>query len=482
MTDTQELKKEKLYRLEKEKYRYFIPTVKGEEFINLVGSNEWFITLYSAANGIGKTATAVNMLAHLFFPCGNKYFQTPLWLDWPYIKRGRIVSDPTNIQEKIIPELKKWLPEGRYTTEKKGKNYEYFWKMDTGFSFDLMTYDQETKEFESVDLGWCFLDEPCPEAIYKANISRLRMGGRMFITETPIGSNSIFLYDEIICNTNNEKGKRAYVQADVWSACKDIPGTRGQLSRQNIELMISQYSEEDKQARIFGKYQHLTGIIFKQFSRKIHVIKPFDITMENYVVWEMLDPHPRHPDAVLWVAIDRKGTIFVVDELSINVFGKFDELAQRIKNKASQFRIVKRLADPAAFNEDQHRGDSNNSLAKILSEKGLHYQKATKFRSTADRCIANALNFQELGGFMQKPPQLYFFDNCKQMIWEVERYRWDNWVGKARNKKGAKEKPVDKDDHFIENLGRCLIQKPQFREMEKENDFSDSDIPLSDPY
>lgn len=55
------------------------------------------------------------------------------------------------------------------------------------------------------------------------------------------------------------------------------------------------------------------------------------------------------------------------------------------------------------------------------------------------------------------------FKNCERHIWEMEHYRWDEWRGKTRGEKTPKEKPVDKDDHMIENLGRFLMSNPQFR-------------------
>lgn len=183
----------------------------------------------------------------------------------------------------------------------------------TDWEFDIMTYDQDPKEFEAVTLGWAWFDEPPPEAIYKATVARMRRGGIIWITATPL-TGSAWMYDEILANKNNDIGLRTYLEADVESACK-THGVRGFLDHANIEKMISQYSEEDKQARIHGKFQHLTGLIFKQFHRNVHVIPPFEINQRDFCVVEMLDPHPRNPDAALWIAVNRKGQKFVIDEL-----------------------------------------------------------------------------------------------------------------------------------------------------------------------
>lgn len=182
-----------------EKYRYYIPNGKCEQFIALVGAGDVFVALLSAANGVGKTACGVNIVAHFLYECSCSWFDYPIFKNFPFLKRGRIISDPTTLTQKTVPELKLWLPLGRYTTSNEKKGYDYKWKSDTGFEFDLMSYEQETKEFEAVDLGWAWFDEPPPEAIYKATVSRMRRGGIIFITETPL-TGSAWLYDSFIAS------------------------------------------------------------------------------------------------------------------------------------------------------------------------------------------------------------------------------------------------------------------------------------------
>ena len=129
------------------------------------------------------------------------------------------------------------------------------------------------------------------------------------------------------------------------------------------------------------------------------------------------------------------------------------------KEKASNYRIVRRLADPSAFIEDQH---TNKSIASRLAGYDLNYLEASKARSASDKRIQDAMTFSRLpNGEFIKAPEIYVFDTCVRTIWEIEHYRWDEWTGRSAEKKNAKEKPVDKDDHMVENLGRCLIQEPK---------------------
>ena len=452
----------------------------------MVGAGKTFVSFLCAANGVGKTAAGVNILAHILWgDSGNKWFKNEgfEWRDgkegreqkgyrrpidlslfekFPFPKQGRIVSDPTTVKDVIVPELEKWFPAGKYSNNKAGKNYPYNWITDTGHKFELMTYEQSTSEFESATLGWAWFDEPPSLAIFKATVARMRLGGIIFITATPL-MGSAWMYDHILNYKGDQKGQRDFIEADVEDNCIEH-GVRGILKHRNIEKMIAEYNEEDKQARVHGKFHHLVGLVFKNFNRKIHIIKPFYISKKDFVVVEALDPHPRVQDAVLWLATDNKGNKFVVDEL----FGFFKtrELASRVLSKSDKFRLEKRIMDPAGFVEDKHQEDPTAStLAARLNKYGLEYERATKNRTSADRRIKDALDYEMSGDEMLVAPELYIFDTCLRTIWELEHYQWDEWRGVTAERKGAREKPMDKDDHMIENLGRLLVQEIPFTQM-----------------
>src|SRR3990167_7385239 len=153
-----DLQKEKVRRYQTNRAKHYIPNGKAAEFIRQVGQNETFVNMFVAANSVGKTAAGANIIANICYGVQNPYFDFPLFRRFPNIKRGRIISDPTTIKEKIIPELKKWfpaneakrLPGAHYESAKDGKNYESKFVTNTGYEIDLMSNEQDAKEFESV--------------------------------------------------------------------------------------------------------------------------------------------------------------------------------------------------------------------------------------------------------------------------------------------------------------------------------------------
>ena len=456
-----EIYEELQYRSRTQKYRNYEPIGKMGEYLDKLGSGKYTVLAMFAANGVGKTTAMVNFLAHLIWPCGNKYFQQPLLKDWPYPKAVRIASDPETLKSTIIPMIHEWFPVGRYTETKAGKTYVSRFSTDNGWSITCMSYEQDSKEFESSTLGLVLCDEPPPEPIHRANVARTRKGGIIGIFATPL-IGSAWLYDEIVADQSREAKFRTYVTAEVEDACL-THGIRGFLKHDDIVKMVNQYKPEDMQARVFGKFQHLTGLIFKDFTPDIHVIKPFELSRDDYVVYQSWDTHPRENEAILWVAIDRKGTKYVVDELWSDA--PTEELVARIKSIDAKYRIVSRVLDPLGFIEDKR---TNLSFAKLLSATyNLTYQPASKRRMDGVNMIQDALNYQLKGNDMIRPPGIYYFNSCPRTIWETQHWQWQEYAGKSQERHGKSGKPQDKDDHFMESLGRVFLDNPQFQERQR---------------
>jgi len=454
----EEIYKELKLRSVTQKYRNYEPIGKMEEYLDKLGSGKYTVSAILAANGIGKTTAMVNFLAHLIWPCGSKYFQQPLLKDWPYPKAVRIASDPETLKSTIIPMIHEWFPVGRYTETKAGKTYVSRFSTDNGWSITCMSYEQDSKEFESSTLGLVLCDEPPPEPIHRANVARTRKGGVIGIFATPL-IGSAWLYDEIVADQSREAKFRTYVTAEVEDACI-THGVRGFLNHDDIVKMVSQYKPEDMQARVFGKFQHLTGLIFKKFNSDIHIIKPFELSRDDFVVYQSWDTHPRENEAIIWVAVDKKGTKYVVDELWSDA--PTDELVARIKSIDAKYRIVSRVLDPLGFIEDKR---TNLSFAKLLSVTyGLTYQPASKRRMDGVNMIQDALNYQLKGNDMIKAPGIYYFNSCPRTIWETQHWQWQEYAGKSQERHDKSGKPQDKDDHFMEALGRVFLDNPEFRE------------------
>lgn len=434
--------------------RTYVPNGKGDEFIKMVGSNAVFVNLFIAANGVGKSASGANIVTNICFGPQNDYFRNlPLFEKFPYLKRGRIISDPTTLKEKIIPELKKWFPSNRYTehyaTTKQGKPFEAKWITDTGFEFDLMSNEQDTKEFESTDLGWVWFDEPVRKDIYSASVARTRTGGIIFGTLTPL-EYSAWIQEDLY---DKADGKLVdYVEADMEDNCK-IHGVRGILEHANIERQISQWPEDEVEARAHGKFGHLLGRIIKSFNRKIHVIRPFEMKVQDYNWYMALDTHPQKDDHALWMAEDSQGNKFAVGEIVTK--GTIAYLAAQYRNFEQSMRIEGRLIDPSAYNRDE-RSDEPSVVDRFKTE-GFDFMPGSKDLVNGIRRMQDAFGFTMVGNEFVKKPEIFIFDTCPILIKQIESYVWVKNKGKAADSKQDRGIPIDKNDHQPENLRRLLM-------------------------
>ena len=443
----------------------YVPNGKAEEFIKIVGAGKTFVSMFVAANGVGKSAAGANIVTNIIFSPQSKWFQYPLFQKWPYEKRGRIISDPTTLKEKIIPELRKWfpvnevknIPDANFEELKEGKGYTRKITTNTGWTIDLMSTEQDTKEFESVDLSFCWIDEPMPKDRFMATLARGRMGMVVFWTFTPL-TYSAWIKDWMD-ERSADAGYLNYVEAELEDQCVDH-GVRGILKHENIKRISDGFPEDEREARVFGKFGHLIGRVHKGFKRSIHVIKPFPIDERRFTTYKALDPHPRVADHVLYMSVDSKGTKFITGEIISE--GLVKELHSRMVafEAAMNYRMQGRIIDPAAFNDDQHRKE--NSVAIQLLNLGEHYIGGSKDLQAGIKRTNDALSYQEVNGRMVKPPELYIFDTCPVAIKQLDEYVWSEWKGPSKDDKQPRGKPKDVNDHQVENLHRLLLSEPIF--------------------
>lgn len=431
----------------------------------MVGADKHFVNLFCAANGVGKSACGANLVTNICFGPQNKYFEQPIFQKWPYMKRGRIISDPTTIKAKIIPELEKWfpvnestkMPEANFEMGKEGKNYVCKIKTNTGWEIDLMSTEQDAKEFESADIGWVWIDEPMPKDKFMATLARGRMGMIVFWTFTPLN------YSAWIKEWMDEHadGQYAdYVEAEMEDACK-VHGVRGVLEHANIKRIADGYPEDEKEARVFGKFGHLIGKVHKLFRRKIHVIKPFPLDERLYSTYMAIDPHPNTADHVLYMSVNSQGRKYVSGEVISQGGTKLFYERMKAFEASMHYRIADRIIDPSAFNDDQHKEEQ--SVGKQLFDLGFSgLIKGSKDLHAGIKRTDDALSYQMIEGKMIVPPELYIFDTCPVAIKQLDEYVWQEWKGAAKDDKKASSRPRDKDDHQPENLHRLLLHEPSF--------------------
>lgn len=416
---------------------YFEPNGAQDKFVKMVGQENPYIGIFSAANGIGKTTAIANVLANIIFGKQNRYFDYPIFREWPYPKRLRFVTDPELLTEDgpLHTEISKWWPRGEYTASKGGKTYYSRYKAN-GFHLEVMSYEQALKEFEGKTLGAVLFDEPPVRAIYNACIARLRMGGMCLVFMTPLTGAGWF-FDEVV-----PRHMQHVIYGDIEENCK-THGIRGQLEHANIERMIAEMDPEEVEARAHGKAMYLQGLIYKNFDPRVHILDQAISVPYGAQVWQIVDPHGDKPFACIWGFSDASGTLVQVDEWPNEDFYRMHgcdlgttDYKRIFAQKEQGWNVTRRIMD-RHFSEVR-TVHTRKTLREEFASIGLNYD--ISYHGGVEEVQSGIVKVRDFLSYnTQKPidalnrPRYYVNPTCKNTIKSFQRWSIDSKNGQPKD-------------------------------------------------
>lgn len=416
-------------RRDQERFAFFEPNGPQEKFIQLIGPGRIMVGILSAANGIGKTTLVANILANLFFGSQSKFFDHPIFHHWPYPKRVRYITDPKLVEE-IGPfhgEIEKWWPRGRYQALKCGKTFYSQYKAN-GWILDVMTNDQDVRQFEGGTFGLIIFDEPPRRGIWHACVSRLRLGGMLLPFMTPL-TEAAWFFDEVV-----PRHADSVVYASIEENCKQH-GIRGQLEHDRIEAMIREMDADEVEARAYGKAMYLKGLIYKTFEHRVHVLREPVKVPAGATVWQSVDPATSKPFAGVWAMPDSDGTLYIVDEYPREDFLKAGDNGFSNEDYTRVFKDIE-----TGWKVDGHRimdrhfadvraASNKKTLREEFSDIGMDYEASYACSEEVQTGILKVREY--LNYDTSKPisalnrPKLYINPNCTNTIRSFQRWARD---------------------------------------------------------
>lgn len=442
------LKNELEKRKESDRISFFEPNGKQEEFVRLIGSGESFISIFSAANGVGKTSLVANILGNAMWGPQTKWFDHPIFRKWPYPKRARYITDPKLLEE-IGPfntEIKTWWPRWKYSSIKAGKNYYSQYKSGD-WVIDVMSYDQDVKEFEGGTMGLIIFDEPPPEPIWNACISRLRKGGIILVLMTPL-THAAWFFDQVV-----PQHPQSVLYASMEDNCKKH-GVRGTLKHSHIERIISNMPHEEIEARVHGKAMYLKGLVFKTYDPRIHVLKEPMRPPLGSTIYNVVDPHGDKPFFAIWGYPARNGDLYVIDEHPNEDFFRMHNCQWTINDykkmyaQKEQGYDVKRVID--RHFADAVTAANKKTLRQELSEIGMFYEPSY---SAQEEIMTGVMNIRShLNYNASKPlastnrPTLYINPHCVNTQRALSRWAYDE---KKQKYSDQFKDPIDVLRYFV---------------------------------
>lgn len=431
-----------------EPLRGWKPNGAQERFIKAIIEKDSRVILFTSGNWAGKSMAAIGILGVCMWPEMGEY---PLlnhrllknWTSYGFPKRARIVTTPKELENigSMQVEIARWWPKGRYTPHNKGKHFPCEFKTDTGWTVDLMSYEQSIDEFEGATIPLFIFNEPPSEEIYNACLARMKFGGKVLMPMTPL-TNSAWIYDRLVAH-DGTNGIRV-IYGSTEENCIEH-GHNGVIPHEAIQAFSDSCDPDERAARLNGKFAHLSGQIFKTFSREAHTFK-LDTDLTNFLAgketYQIVDPAIGKPLACIWAAVGPTGVIEVYDEYPLGVeFQGSKDSNLTVVDYAALFRQKEERRPIHTRILDRHFGNARRTLGGLtlkqeFGEVGIDFMDSYTSDDKTE-IETGILKVKDLLRYNKdKPidalnrPRLMIADHCTNTIHALERWRRDPKTGK----------------------------------------------------
>ena len=323
-----------------------------------------------------------------------------------------------------------------------------------GSEIFLQSYDQDVDLFESADYDWVHFDEPPPRSIWVA-VQR-GLTDRMapcWLTMTPL--KEPWIYDEV------------YKREDCKVIYFDIEDNLDfGLSRKGIDQFAASLTDDEKEARLRGRFFHLTGLVYKTYG-DLHRLKREKILPQgiprHYSTWMHIDCHPRKPHHAVWITIGPDRRKIICGELKNhdpqNRIEPFCEAMKVYESKVlnlpadPQHDRIRRLIDPLSGTPNPV--GEGLSIWDEFDRCGFTCKPGSKNREAGILLFQNELKHDVERGLY---PTTYVLDDLIGVDFEMRHYIWDEHTNKkTEERRDQLQAPRKKNDDYLEGIHRILL-------------------------
>ena len=403
-----------------------IKALQDHSIIALLGANQAGKTLCVAIIGYALTTGELPNSLKDTFP--------KELLPKTFPVKGRVVGvDNRQLHNAVIREWKKFAPKQCL----KNGNWKDSWnserKMLTLYKnnktvigeIEFMTNEQDVDSFQGVQLHWVAYDEEPKEAIRKENLMRFATSDRIVELFGFTPTHGLSWSSELFFHNEENKSVKLVKLASITNKKANL-ATLDEIAKQETDY-------EKKKMRLLGDFVSLSGLVYSNlFSHKIHIIKPFKLNCEDFIVYRGLDPHMTKPTVCVEIAIDREGFKYVVGTYKSNHGDDTEIIKQELAQRAMgrNYRLGWTNCDKSADSTIRIIGDYN---AYVLLGRGKNAipalfksEKFTGSKIAGVDLIRQNLKVDEKIGL----PKLFFFDipENKEIIHSMKTLERDTFA------------------------------------------------------
>jgi PBSX family phage terminase large subunit len=326
----------------------------------------------------------------------------------------------------------------------KGKAVVYFIGLD------------EPGKIDSMNLSGFAIDEASQtteEAFLKLqgrlrNTKGLRKG---LLVGNPKGRDHVYRY--FVSKLAVREDKRHMYRMIVAPSTENV-----HLPEGYVEGMLSTYSKERVQRDIMGSFDSFEGMIYNEFDRSVHVVRPFDIPEG----WTRIIGHDHgftNAAATVFGAVDEDGGIVIYDENYVHETLIEDICKKGINPRTKNHKISGMYIDPSTkAKRNQSGGLAYSDFSTYLD----HLDRRIPL-ITANNDVANGIDRVKTF-FRVNPktgkPRLTIFDTCTNLLEEIGEYRWAELSANQEGQKNQKEEPRKYNDHAMDALRYLVMSRP----------------------
>ena len=174
--------------------------------------------------------------------------------------------------------------------------------------------------------------------------------------------------------------------------------------------MLASLPEVQRKQFLDGNWEAFEDSSFPEFSKEVHVIKPFDIP-RNWMRFRACDWGYSSPACCLWIAVDFDNNLFVYRELYTKKITA-DLFARKVLEQEHGEYIRYGVLDSSTW---ARRGDIGPSIAETMILEGCRWRpsdRSPRSRIAGKLEIHKRLKLDENTGY----PSLFVLDNCVNLI------------------------------------------------------------------
>ena len=270
------------------------------------------VVLFLKGNRAGGSWGLLTAWSAIMFGTAHPLFQrSPFGRLWPFRRSARLAAPIGSLGDKgpIQTAITRLFPPGRYEMSK-GMGHGYFSQgsADTGWDFDMVTYDQDPLQVAGANKGLILTSEPPNQPTFVELLTRLS-GNGMMISEMTRLDMATFIEEYVDAGALILDGKKVgevrVVTADIHDSCREHSG--GHQSHSAIEATIAGWPAEEREARRTGKALRLSGRIYPSYGDHNEISEMPDY---HQACWDsgqvrianLIDPHDSRPWFVVWIA------------------------------------------------------------------------------------------------------------------------------------------------------------------------------------